>query len=146
MTKIQWVEVLWCDDIRQEIGRKLTFVGVYPEDIRPPELPCALDRLCMVIDLHGDEGFEAGDYVVALTDSMERALVTGMFSVEFTKRHHTDDSVDQTFKHSKLILQCRTVQLDKGVNSLRVVLFKDGTVVGQSRPIPVIDASTAKLV
>ncbi|WP_026986543.1 DUF6941 family protein [Fodinicurvata fenggangensis] len=44
--------VLFCDDIRQEVSRKHTYVGVYTGAMTVQrELPYTLPQLCMVIDL-----------------------------------------------------------------------------------------------
>lgn len=41
----RYVHVLWCDDIRLEIGNKPSFMGVYTAGIVVPELPAVLPRL-----------------------------------------------------------------------------------------------------
>jgi hypothetical protein len=38
-----------CDDIRQEIGNKLTFVGVYQDQIIVPRFPFTFPKLCFFI-------------------------------------------------------------------------------------------------
>ena len=38
-----------CDDIRQEIGNKLTFVGVYQDQIIVPAFPFTFPKLCFFI-------------------------------------------------------------------------------------------------
>lgn len=38
-----------CDDIRQEIGNKLTFVGVYQDQIIVPAFPYTFPKLCFFI-------------------------------------------------------------------------------------------------
>lgn len=44
--------ILFCDDIRREVSRKHTYVGVYTGDMTVQrELPYTLPQLCMVIDL-----------------------------------------------------------------------------------------------
>lgn len=41
------VHVIWCDDIRQEVGNKPSFMGVYTAGITVPTLPALLDRLAL---------------------------------------------------------------------------------------------------
>lgn len=38
-----------CDDIRQEIGNKLSFIGVYQDNIFVPNLPFTFPKLCFSI-------------------------------------------------------------------------------------------------
>jgi len=46
------LEVIYCDDVRQEIGNKQSFIGVYPGDLIVSEaLPVVLPKLCLVLTL-----------------------------------------------------------------------------------------------
>lgn len=46
------LEVIYCDDVRHEIGNKQSFIGVYPGDLIVAEaLPVVLPRLCLVSTL-----------------------------------------------------------------------------------------------
>lgn len=44
-----YVHVLWCDDIRQEIGNKPSLMGVYTGGLLLPSLPTSLSRLSLQI-------------------------------------------------------------------------------------------------
>ena len=52
MTKIQkgleLIDWMICDDIRREINRKVTLVGVYQDVIGVPTLPFTLPQLCIL--------------------------------------------------------------------------------------------------
>lgn len=54
------VEVIYCDDIRQEIGNKLSFMGVYTGNLLVPEFPTILPKLCIyaTVITSADEPFE----------------------------------------------------------------------------------------
>ncbi len=41
----RYVHTIWCDDVRQEIGNKPSFMGVYTGGIVLPSLPTVLPRL-----------------------------------------------------------------------------------------------------
>lgn len=43
------LEVIYCDDIRQEIGNKLSYMGVYSGELNIPTAPLVLPKLCIVI-------------------------------------------------------------------------------------------------
>lgn len=46
------LEVIYCDDVRQEIGNKQSFIGVYLGDLIVAEaLPVVLPKLCLVSTL-----------------------------------------------------------------------------------------------
>jgi len=44
---------LLCDDIRQEMGGKLSFIGVYSKDIIFREIPTIYPKLCLGIVIEG---------------------------------------------------------------------------------------------
>lgn len=43
------VEAIYCDDIRNEIGNKLSLIGVYGSDMYVRAFPITLARLCIVV-------------------------------------------------------------------------------------------------
>lgn len=45
----RWVSVLWCDDIRNEVGNKPSFMGVYTGELVVPALPTVLPKLCAFV-------------------------------------------------------------------------------------------------
>ena len=45
----RYVHALWCDDIRQEIGNKPSFMGVYAGGLTVPSLPAILPRLSVYV-------------------------------------------------------------------------------------------------
>jgi len=45
------LQVIWCDDIRQEVGNKPSFMGVYSE-LALPSVPIVLPRLAAYVTLY----------------------------------------------------------------------------------------------
>lgn len=45
--------LILCDDIRQEVGNKVTLVGIYGNQIYVPKFPFTFPKLCMQISLGG---------------------------------------------------------------------------------------------
>lgn len=45
--KERFVHTLWCDDIRQEVGNKPSFMGVYTGGLVVQSVPVNLPRLCV---------------------------------------------------------------------------------------------------
>lgn len=45
----RYVHVIWCDDIRQEVGNKPSFMGVYTGGILLPGLPTVLPKLSVYV-------------------------------------------------------------------------------------------------
>ncbi|HJE71432.1 DUF6941 family protein [Pseudomonas oryzihabitans] len=48
----RYAHVLYCDDIRNEVGNKLTLVGVYQGALVSAQIPALLPKLCVVLTLH----------------------------------------------------------------------------------------------
>jgi len=45
------LQVLYCDDIREEIGNKFSLMGVYASDMLISELPSTISKLCVAVRL-----------------------------------------------------------------------------------------------
>ena len=45
------LQVLYCDDIREEIGNKLSLMGVYANDLIAPQFPATMSKLCVAVRL-----------------------------------------------------------------------------------------------
>jgi hypothetical protein len=46
------LRVLFCDDVRQEVGNKLSYLGVYGGNLVVPAFPTNLVKLCCVFSLN----------------------------------------------------------------------------------------------
>lgn len=47
----RYAHATYCDDIRQELGGKLTLVGVYNSSLVVPAFPVVLPKLCLVLQI-----------------------------------------------------------------------------------------------
>lgn len=45
------INAIYCDDIRNEIGGKLSFMGVYGTDMIIPNFPAAIGKLCVYVSI-----------------------------------------------------------------------------------------------
>lgn len=45
----RYAHATYCDDIRHELGGKLTLVGVYSTDLLVPAFPAVLPKLCLIV-------------------------------------------------------------------------------------------------
>ena len=43
------LEVIYCDDIRQEVGNKVSYMGVYSGELNVPTAPVLLPKLCIAV-------------------------------------------------------------------------------------------------
>jgi hypothetical protein len=51
MRGARWLHATWCDDVRQEVGNKSSFMGVYNGVLLVPILPTVVKRLSVVIEV-----------------------------------------------------------------------------------------------
>lgn len=47
---MRFADVIFCDDIRFEVGNKASYIGVYVEDAKVPDFPHTFPKLCAVIN------------------------------------------------------------------------------------------------
>lgn len=47
----RYAHAVFCDDIRQEMGGKITLVGIYQGQCLVPAIPCSLAKLCVSITI-----------------------------------------------------------------------------------------------
>jgi len=45
------VSTIYCDDIRREVGEKVSFMGVYGSSLIVTEFPATLPKLCIIISV-----------------------------------------------------------------------------------------------
>jgi hypothetical protein len=51
LTEHRWVHAIWWHDIRQEVGNKPSFMGVYTGSLVVPSLPAVLPRLAVWVNV-----------------------------------------------------------------------------------------------
>jgi len=79
------VEVIYCDDIRNEVGNKYSYMGIYTRELTIPNVPILLPKLCLAVKVVTDvnDPFESVMVqVVNVRDHEETELVsTGTISL-----------------------------------------------------------------
>lgn len=72
---------LWCDDFRQEVGNKVSLMGIYQSAIVVPSLPIVLPRLTAWVTLSAPFGRQLAEVSVAiLRDDGEELLNIAPFT------------------------------------------------------------------
>lgn len=66
------VEAIYCDDIRYEMGNKLSFIGVYSSQMYVQELPTTIPKLCVHVwaSTPCDHPFEDLAFKLLLNDDL----------------------------------------------------------------------------
>ncbi len=72
--------VIICDDIRTEVGNKISMMGVYQKDIFVPRFPYIFPKLCFVINYENIKGGDTflikfiGQSLMSMTLSLSRKI------------------------------------------------------------------------
>jgi len=71
------VETLFCDDIRQEMAGKVSFIGVYSSSLFVQGFPVVLPKLCLAVKLvtAADDQMEQIRLQVLKNDQIEREII-----------------------------------------------------------------------
>ena len=90
------LEVIYCDDIREEVGNKLSYMGVYTGELTVPNAPVLLSKLCVVAKVITDiddpfENLEVRIVAVKGDDETE-ILSTGPIPYPADRPQLNDDS------------------------------------------------------
>ena len=115
------LEVIYCDDIRQEVGNKFSYMGVYSSELIVPSTPVLLPKLCIAVKVSTDIGdpFEALEARVVKVkgDDETELLSTGALQLP-TELYGLDDGVNRRFA-VQLTFMLAPFQIDEETN-LRV--------------------------
>lgn len=112
------VEVTYCDDIRQEVGNKMSYMGIYGSDMHVSTAPVLLAKLCIVVKVitNVDDPFEALEIRISSVKGSEETeiLATGPVPIVMPK---TESDSRLYCAHYSFVLS--PLQID-GDSSLRV--------------------------
>lgn len=50
----RYLDVIYCDDIRNEVGNKFSFMGIYTRELTIPNAPLRLPKLCIAVKVVTD--------------------------------------------------------------------------------------------
>lgn len=51
MLDYRHIDVIYCDDIRHEVGNKLSFIGIYTGEMLVQSFPATLPKLCLYVSV-----------------------------------------------------------------------------------------------
>lgn len=75
----RYLDVIYCDDIRNEVGNKFSYMGIYTRELNIPSVPLLLPKLCIVVKVVSDINDPIESVVVRvvmLKDHKEIELIT----------------------------------------------------------------------
>ncbi len=92
----RYLEVIYCDDIREEVGSKASYMGVYSGELMVPSAPVVLPKLCAVAKLSTkvNDPFETVDVRIYAVKGEEETqlLSTGPVAIPSNLSETTNDN------------------------------------------------------
>ena len=91
------LEVIYCDDIRQETGNKLSYMGVYSGELFVPDVPVLLPKLCIAVKVvtEAADPFESLEIRILKGDNETELLATGPIAIPAETPSATDGTTAQ---------------------------------------------------
>lgn len=111
MSITRHLEVIFCDDIREEVGNKLSFMGVYSADLTVPMVPIVLNKLCIVVRAIADNSdpFQALKVSIFHDGEDTELITTGQIALPGVN----PDSMESPLQVVQLTFMLTPFQIDK---------------------------------
>lgn len=103
------ISTVFCDDIRHEIGGKLSLIGCYGETVSLPQLPASIPKLCVFFVLNLEDLEGKIQIELRLTKNQEVLLNQ---TATFEQMPNTESEHDSQMVQGALSLPTQTI--DKG--------------------------------
>lgn len=126
------LEVTYCDDIRQEVGGKISLMGIYTGDMYVTGMPLLLPKLCIAINVvtsidNPIQSLKINIFKEGVTEPM---LSTGEIVVPELPRD--DNSVWQV---AHLMFALSPFQIDEETKLRVIAETESGEIIGRSLKI-----------
>jgi hypothetical protein len=119
----RFVSVVYCDDIRNEVGNKQSLIGIYRGDLYVPSFPATLPKLCVLVTVQtlANQPFESLKFRLLKDDTL---LAEAPIPLESMPKAGSIDSGDG-FSMFTLVLVMSPFKVDQPTK-LRVRVDADG--------------------
>jgi len=122
--------VIWCDDVRQELGNKPSFMGVYTGALVVPTLPAVLPRLTAWVVLSMPFGMPWTDVAVTVArDDGEELISIPAFNPPMPEDSQLRNGVPATRAQLMFALTMAPLQLPESCKYLSVTAKISGLVL-----------------
>jgi hypothetical protein len=126
---------LYCDDVRQETGNKLSLMGVYQSALFVPTLPFTLPKLCIVVEVRTSGSEPFGELKIEVLKNND-VLISGILAPDVAAQQSAsaldapyglDDS--ERIISASIVLQLAPFQITESNFLLRTRVTADGEVL-----------------
>ncbi|WP_295433096.1 hypothetical protein [uncultured Thiodictyon sp.] len=115
------IETLFCDDIRHEVGGKLSFIGVYSGGLIVPAFPVTLPKLCLSVRIVTPTGEPLSSLTLRIwkDDKILQEMVLAEDQLAAASSDATDEMIGEQQKNgvrvsvSQVLLVFSPIQFDE---------------------------------
>lgn len=129
--------ILFCDDVREEGGGKVSLMGLFGPDVAIPEIPAVLPRLCVIFmaDVIGDEPFTLSGTMT----SPEGVLLPAPMKTVFTRPEPQGSGPGREVWNLRVVAVLNNVKVERP-SSINVTFALNEVEVQRSLRIVIGDA------
>jgi hypothetical protein len=124
------LEVTFCDDIREEVGGKLSFMGIYSNDMIVPGFPFVLPKLCIAVNVVSSIEAPVEHLQINLCqDGFDSPIIA---TDPFQPPPRPDASDDAAWQVVTMMLVLAPFQIDKATKLRVIAKTEEGDLRGRS--------------
>jgi hypothetical protein len=122
-----FVTALYCDDIRQEMGGKLSFMGVYNSALVVPQFPATVPKLCVQVTVRIPLETKANNLTVRVLLNEQQVAEVAVPEGELSKALSSELNLDSPLENRQitvaLAVQFAPLQLEQhGLMRVRAIV------------------------
>lgn len=92
MEQSRYANAIFCDDVRMEVGNKMSLMGIYQSQMIVPTLPVTIQKLCVFASATTDINtpFEKVEFTIKNNEDIIGKLIIDNDGIETQKIHITE--------------------------------------------------------
>ena len=125
------LQTIWCDDVRMEVGNKMSLMGIYSAELLVPTFPFVLQKLCLSCKISADikKPFKQLKIVVSKNEEVIAEIdMTESLSHQDNAHSHIKDGAKFIAVQSFFVLGQMTI--DKPVTFRAKAISDTGVIKG----------------
>lgn len=131
----RYVHAIWCDDIRQEIGNKPSFMGVYVGGMTVGSLPVMLPRLAVYLWINTplDKPLKKISFRIMRDDGFKLAELTSIDIPDIKEAKHINNRCDLSRSSITAGLTLNNVEIPEGCKYFSILVDTESETLDGSK-------------
>jgi hypothetical protein len=102
---------VFCDDIREEVGGKITLIGIYSDNVNVTSIPGAFVQLSVYVRVHINLNFDAKEVILLMRLADGEEIQVGDFDPRIIKAQRAQQDTSNPSPYVGLVMQAQFIQL-----------------------------------